>query len=146
MQKNLATQEEQKRLIDLLDGELFALKPQEVDGEDVVLGVFSLGGNQGVLALEIESAAESAAALSAFALDVRVHPDGQFHTYLAGDDWAGTDNSNLRWTSEEGPQDLAAGHVAAVIVRVGAVDAVRLRAGVAADAATITVRGSATQE
>lgn len=102
----------------------------------------TMGGQHDQLVFTVNSAAGSATT-TAFLLQTKSHVDAEWVSRLETADFDSANISTLHFASSTGPHELAASGNAEVWCSVGPVYSVRLRAKVAANTATIRVRGTA---
>ncbi len=100
------------------------------------------GGGYATCVVSVHSAAGSAASLSDFRLSVKAHEDDDFEPIVGTSDWGAGTTDTVVFCTATVPNTLAADKTALVKFAIGGYWAIRLDAKVAADTATITVRGT----
>ena len=104
-----------------------------------VLALTMTAGFISYIAIEVENV--SGGTLNSFKVQIKTHGSGEWHTYVSDANFDSTTNSNLLFSSDTGPHEVAAAGFAAFIVRLEGVFAFRLLAK-SASASVVSVRGT----
>lgn len=93
-----------------------------------------------LLSLEVENTGDTAT--SGFDIQIQDHTDGEWYSFLEGNDFDSTSIDAMRFASDTGPHELGAGNKAHVQLRIGPVYRWRARAQVASGTTTVQIRGT----
>jgi hypothetical protein len=108
--------------------------------DELVLEDIGIGPPRSVLNIEVANGA--AAAVNAFTIQLKDHPNGSWYDYIGGADF-GTPSGNMIFASTTTPPSTGAGAHTHAHIRVNSAYAVRFGTSLASGTGTVTVRVSA---